>query len=267
MVGTGPTGSAAKCLQHCIGAHAYRCPGSLHRIGKHSIERGAGIQAAPLDHLKHPPPFQLPDRAGSRLPIHTAPACEVVERGPGRPVRLRVAIEDEPDGEFAPAQPRDPAIERRSAPRSAARLPRRPATMSARCSTILPVIGRGLGARPCVRECCLQLAGGGRPRGDGLRHQARAGQGDAGAGVRRRGAGGVGHRRRGLRQRRRPAAVAGGGAAAVRPGGPGQPVRVGRASGSPRSPPWPRRCRSGPGTRSPSRRGARGRGGTPGRGW
>ena len=37
--------------------------------------------------------------------------------------------------------------------------------------------------------------------------------------------------------------------------------------GSRRSPPWRRRCRSGPGTRSRSPPGARGRGGTPGRGW
>ena len=36
--------------------------------------------------------------------------------------------------------------------------------------------------------------------------------------------------------------------------------------GSPPSRPWRRRCRGGPGTRSPSPRAARGRGGTPGRG-
>src|SRR3954466_6376404 len=51
------------------------------------------------------------------------------------------------------------------------------------------------------------------------------------------GAGGVGHRRRGLRQRRRAEAVAGGPAAAVRAGGPGQPVRlVGLRAGDGRGP-------------------------------
>ena len=66
------------------------------------------------------------------------------------------------------------------------------------------VPARGVDRRPGA------VRGGGHPRGDGLRHQAPAGQGDARAGVRGRGAGGVGHRRRGLRQRRRAAAVAGG---------------------------------------------------------
>ena len=122
------------------------------------------------------------------------------------------------------------------------------------------VPARGVDRRPGA------VRGGGRPRGDGLRHQAPAGQGDARAGVRRRGAGGVGHRRRGLRQRRRPAAVAGGGAAALRPGGPGQPVRLGGLPAVHGRRPGRRRCRSGPGTRSRSPRGARGRGGTPGRG-
>ena len=43
------------------------------------------------------------------------------------------------------------------------------------------------------------VRGGGRPRGDRLRHQAPTGQADARAGVRGRGARGLGHRRRGLR--------------------------------------------------------------------
>src|SRR6516164_5180514 len=56
-----------------------------------------------------------------------------------------------------------------------------------------------------------------------------------------------------------------------RSGGPtcwrsGPTSTCGWASGKPRSPPWPKRCRSGPGTRSRSGRAARGRGDTPGLG-
>ena len=54
--------------------------------------------------------------------------------------------------------------------------------------------------------------------------------------------------------------------AALRAGGPGQPVRLGGLPAVHGRRPGARRCRSGPGTRSRSPRGARGRGGTPGRG-
>ena len=54
------------------------------------------------------------------------------------------------------------------------------------------------------------VRGGGRPRGHRVRHQARAGHRDDHRGVRRRGARGVGRRRRGLRRRPDPARGPGG---------------------------------------------------------
>ncbi len=76
----------------------------------------------------------------------------------------------------------------------------------------------------------------GIPEGMAFATKTRLAKTDARAGVQGRGAGGVGHRRRGLWQRRRPAAVARGGTAAVRAGGPGQPVRLGGLPAGQRSP-------------------------------
>ncbi|CAA9590940.1 MAG: Mobile element protein, partial [uncultured Thermomicrobiales bacterium] len=86
--------------------------------------------------------------------------------------------------------------------------------------------------------------GGGHPRGDGIRHEARAGATDAGTGVRGGRAGGLGAGRHRLRGRR-AAALAGGAGAALRPGRPLHPRRLdrrgtGRSPGAGRRP--ARRC-------------------------
>ena len=91
--------------------------------------------------------------------------------------------------------------------------------------------------------------------GGTVRHEAAAGPGDAPAGVRGGGAGGLGGRRHGVRHGPGAAAVAGGGAPRLRPGGTLQAPGVDGAAGR------PPRGRRWPG--SPLRRG---RGARPGRG-